>query len=374
MVPYESITSLMRRSFLLGLDTFLLYYVFSRTPLDAGSFGKCLSASYSAQFCWRPWRSFEFLRGWLLYLNLGYQWEHRTSSDTSFANGRLRAQVFDRARALPGVPHGLRYGHNGLYLRHHILKRWWSHAVLLVLIAGLLASLSRGPMVSAVVMVFVLMAMGPKGGATVAKFATAFAVVLGLLLVSPAGDKVYRLPALRRSIKRGERDYRAQLLDTALMLIRRTCCLAIPFVLSQMEHLRQGQGIIDLVNGYILVALYFGVVGLSLFVGLMVVAIVIATRAWWVARSVDLDLSLIGASLLACMLGTLLYIFTTGFYPIHYVLIGLMLSYPGLKAVSVVSNSTASTQEPVAVHRPYAMPPMPERQAGGGRASARRPT
>jgi hypothetical protein len=374
MVPHESITSLMRRTLLLGLDTFLLYYVFSRTPLDRRIFREVLVCVALSAVLLAPMAVFESLRAWLLYSNLGYQWGTPDIFGYLVRDGRLRAQV--------STGHALYLGYLmvfamavALYLRHHILKRWWSHAVLLVLGAGLLASLSRGPMVAAVLMVFVLMAMGPRGGATVAKFTAGFAVVFGLVLVSPMGDKVIDFLPFVGSINAESVDYRTQLLDTALMLIPQNLMFGDPFVLSQMEHLRQGQGIIDLVNGYILVALYFGMVGLTLFVGLMVAAIVMAARAWWAARSIDLDLSLIGASLLACMLGTLLYIFTTGFYPIHYILIGLMLSYPRLRAVSAVRESVASEPEQaVAVRRPYAMPPLPERQAGGGRASARRTT
>jgi O-antigen ligase len=369
MVPHESITSLMRRTLLLGLDTFLLYYVFSRTPRDRRVFREVLVCVVLSAVLLAPMAIFESLKGWLLYSNLGYQWGTPDVFGYLWRSGLLRAQV--------STGHALYLGYLmlfgiaiALYLRHHVAKGWWSGAVLLAMVGGLVTSLSRGPMLAALLTVFVLVAMGPKGGSTVAKLAAGFAVTVGLAVIMPFGDELIDFLPFVGSVNAESVDYRTRLLDTALILIPQNLLFGDPFVLRQMEHLRQGQGIIDLVNGYILVALYFGMVGLTLFVGLLVLATVQTGRAWVLARKTDLDLGLIGASLFACMLGTVLYIFTTGFYPIHYILIGLMLTYSRLRVSAPAAVAAEVASAPM--RRPFAMAPMAGRRAAG-RASSRRP-
>jgi O-antigen ligase len=59
--------------------------------------------------------------------------------------------------------------------------------------------------------------------------------------------------------------YRQELLKTSLALIRQSPWFGVPDYMSQMQSLRQGDGIIDLVNTYLVVLLNVGVFGLLLF-------------------------------------------------------------------------------------------------------------
>jgi O-antigen ligase len=60
-------------------------------------------------------------------------------------------------------------------------------------------------------------------------------------------------------------DYRRELLETSLALIRQSPWLGVPNYGAYMEHLRQGEGIIDIVNTYLRVTLDAGLVGLTMF-------------------------------------------------------------------------------------------------------------
>jgi O-antigen ligase len=60
--------------------------------------------------------------------------------------------------------------------------------------------------------------------------------------------------------------YREELLRTSIALIKQSPWFGVPNYMQEMESLRQGEGIIDLVNTYLVVTLNVGLVGLAMFV------------------------------------------------------------------------------------------------------------
>jgi O-antigen ligase len=60
--------------------------------------------------------------------------------------------------------------------------------------------------------------------------------------------------------------YRQELFEATLMMVGQRPWFGTIHVLDHLEHLRQGQGIIDLVNTYAIYAMSYGLVGLGLFV------------------------------------------------------------------------------------------------------------
>ncbi|MFL6680158.1 MAG: hypothetical protein ACJ8IK_17620, partial [Burkholderiaceae bacterium] len=60
--------------------------------------------------------------------------------------------------------------------------------------------------------------------------------------------------------------YRQELLKTSVALIQQSPWFGVPNYLDQMSNLKQGDGIVDLVNTYLIVTLNVGVVGLALFI------------------------------------------------------------------------------------------------------------
>jgi O-antigen ligase len=59
--------------------------------------------------------------------------------------------------------------------------------------------------------------------------------------------------------------YRNELLDTALALLRQSPWLGVPNYAAQMQDLKQGEGIIDIVNSYIAIALDAGFIGVAVY-------------------------------------------------------------------------------------------------------------
>ena len=104
-----------------------------------------------------------------------------------------------------------------------------------------------------------------------------------------------------------------------------------PLAMTKMEDLRQGEGIIDLVNTYAEETLFYGSVGLVVFLAVIILGLFKVFRASREFARRDPDYSLLGASLVACLLGTLFILGTTSFLSayerIFYLLAGLAAAY-----------------------------------------------
>ena len=140
-------------------------------------------------------------------------------------------------------------------------------------------------------------------------------------------DIVDKLPFVG-NVEQETVEYRQHLVETSWRLIQQNPLLGNPFVLLDMEELRQGQGIIDVVNGYISVALFYGLIGLALYVGALALALGSAYRYLRRARTeADMDAVALGASLIACMVATLFYTAAAGPSWFQWALAGLLIAY-----------------------------------------------
>ena len=140
--------------------------------------------------------------------------------------------------------------------------------VLLVLLGGLFATLSRGPWLGAAAFWLSMFALWRFSVGTY-RFML-FGAVLTFVVVKVLGADEMVMSVLSGLFGRSEDDlvtidYRRQLLDTAVALIQQSPWLGVRDYTSHMEHLRQGEGIIDLVNSYVGIALASGLVGLALY-------------------------------------------------------------------------------------------------------------
>jgi O-antigen ligase len=88
------------------------------------------------------------------------------------------------------------------------------------------------------------------------------------LAVLPIGERFINLLPFIGSADPGSERYRSALFENALIVIERNPLFGSSAFLEEPEMLRmvQGQGIIDVVNTYLQIALEFGLIGLILFV------------------------------------------------------------------------------------------------------------
>jgi len=156
----------------------------------------------------------------------------------------------------------------GYWLKDDWRRRPAVFALFAAILLGEVATFSRGPWLATVVIVITLAAMRRMSAA-------AFRVALVALLLCGVGLKLadadQQVVGALGAIFGSDRadiasiEYRRELLDTSLALIKQSPWLGVPNYGAQMQSLVQGEGIIDIVNSYVAIMLDAGVVGLVLY-------------------------------------------------------------------------------------------------------------
>ena len=339
-MQYEAFTNTMRRTFLFGIDSFVILYAFSRV-INRERVADVMASFWMACAVMAPIAVFESLRGWLLYTGLVSDWGDPNVFSYLLRAGALRAQA--------AAAHSINFGYHMalgigmyLYLRTRGSSKPADLVVLLTMSAALLVSYARGPWMTAVLLALVFTLLRPNAARQLAGTLVLGVCLIGVMYATPLKERVLdRLPFIG-STDQNTVEYRQQLFETSWMLIQQNPFFGDPFVTLRMESLRQGQGIIDIVNGYIATALFSGFVGLGLVLVLFAVSLARGFGALLKARQVDADAGAMGASLVACTVGSLLYIATAGFGTTMYILCGLLSSFAALFAWHERSGTSAA--------------------------------
>jgi len=338
--PYESVTNTMRRGFLFLLDVFLLYYAFSRAAKDASGFRTILCAFCLSCALMAPIALFEALRGWLMYEGIPSQWGNPLPFMYLTRGDSLRAQV-SAGHSLPlGYMMAIALG-AALYLSNFFAERRDRIAIVGWFLVGLYGPMSRAPWLTAVILVAVYFALQPKGFKRIAKGGLAFVMVAGLLLLTPLGDRIINFLPFVGKVDAENVDYRQQLAELSWELVQVNPWFGDPFVMANMEELRQGQGIIDLVNVYAEIALFNGLVGLFLFITPFLMGIWVCIARAKQEGPLGNTHALLGLYVAAAMIATLFMMATgslgTGLAQMFWILGGLSMTYACLSEQAVDS-------------------------------------
>ncbi|MFN3414721.1 MAG: O-antigen ligase family protein [Caldimonas sp.] len=267
---FDSATGTLRFGFYLWIDIWLPYFVLTRSLRTEKDLKECMAALVLAVSITAVIAVFETTRYWLVYESLRYALqlpEVLPMYLTRGEGGSLRANVTSLNAIALGYTMmiGLIFG---LAFSKAVTSRWQFYLLIGVLVGGLIAALSRGPWVGAAVGVFAAMALGPGGVKRAIKLMMLGAVGFGIVLLTPYGAKVIDLLPFVGTVEPGSVEYRQRLFVVSMIVFWESPIFGLPDYLLHpaMEEMRQGQGIIDVVNTYLGVALYSGAVGLFLFV------------------------------------------------------------------------------------------------------------
>jgi O-antigen ligase len=341
-LPHATLTDTLRKGvFYAFVDVFLPYYVASRAARDLAALREALMGFALAALVAAAIAVFEFARHWLLYTPL----EAALGVDWALLNYLERGDGLLRAQASTGQPIILGYVlalalSLGLYLRKSMPPTRWRDAALVLLAAGLVAAMSRGPWIGALVMLLAFAATGPRALPRLSKIGLAGLCVLPLLMLSPAGQALVDYLPFVGTVEAQNVAYREQLFEISLGVV-----LDHPFFgawdflqLPVMQQLKQGQGIIDIVNTYLGIALASGFAGLSLFCGFFLVVLVELLAAMRRAGGRDGEPYALGQALSCALLGILVMICTTssiGLIPvIYWSIAGLAQAYARAPALA----------------------------------------
>ena len=337
----DSLTNTMRSGVHAYLDFFLPYYVASRSLRTPQEFRDALLSLVVGALVLVPIAAFEFLRYWLLYAALpealGMQW------DAGSYLGRG-----DALRAVATTGHSIVLGylmaialllHFGLRHANPLPRAWLLGAVALGI--GLMASVSRGPWVGAVLGIVAMTIASRQPGRRLARLIVPALVIVALLAVSPWGAKLIAYLPFVGSIDEGNVTYRQQLFEISLKVIGQNPLFGSPYFMysEPMQELRVGT-LIDVVNSYLLVALRYGYVGLVLFCGVFTAAlwaVVAALRRQPVEQSERFAQGQAILGMLIALLVTIATVSDISFIPILYwFAAGLAVGYSRLVADEAV--------------------------------------
>ncbi|MDP3088418.1 MAG: O-antigen ligase family protein [Methylotenera sp.] len=318
-----SVTDALRQTLYLLIDLFLPYMVISRYVNTLQKFKEALLAFVIAALIMAIISMFELVRHWLLYASLdpalGVSW--------GLSGYQGRSDLL-RASASAGHPIVLGYIMTvaiGFYLffQNIMPKNLKTKAGGLALLGGLIAPLSRGPWVGAGILVVTYIITGRNALKKLVLISLLSLISLPIIGVMPGGNKIINLLPFVGQTEKENIEYRENLLDVSILVIKKNLAFgSVDFLQApEMQVMIQGQGIIDIVNTYISIALSYGLVGLALFVSFFFVILKNIHSGMKFEANKDSEYYLLGRTLLCTLIGILVIIFTVSsisFVPIVY--------------------------------------------------------
>jgi O-antigen ligase len=346
----DSLSNVLRRAVLFFLDTYLVYFTVSRTCRSRREMVDAVATFSLACAVMAAIALFEYARHWLLYVEILGAWGISLNAIVWLTRGgELRAQASAGHALSLGYLVAIGFGF-WLYLKSHVQTRMRRIGVTLLLWAGLFAAVSRGPWLGALSAYFSFFAAGSRAVSRLAKGTLLAAALALLIIVSPIGDRIIDVLPVMGKTPDSNIIYRERLAERGWEIV-----LAHPFFGDQnpwpeMADLRQGEGIIDIVNTYLGVALNYGLVGLFCFLGFILLGMKKVYARTRELRHSDPDLALLGTSLIACIVATLVMIYSSSFnlgaQKMFYVLAGLATAYSRLPISPARQPAASSALNP----------------------------
>lgn len=265
-----TVTDWIRVTFLTFVDVWLPYWAVSRVFQTREHLRRGLAAMVVLGMALGVVGVFEMQRAWAFYGGIEDNFDVNWSLTIYLMrDGYLRAQVTSGHSLAFAFACVLNLG-LWIWLREHVTKVWLGWLGLLALVAGVGASLSRGSWMACLLSMGLLALMSRKPVRNL--------IIMGVLSVVAVMVAAAFVPSFQELINKiiegksggdgddSEKEYRQALFETSVALISQSPWFGVPNAYAYMEHLRQGQGIIDVVNTYLAIALSYGMTALAPFV------------------------------------------------------------------------------------------------------------
>jgi hypothetical protein len=337
-------------------DVFLPYYVASRSLGNLSAYRDAVSSLATAGFILSLIAVFESSRHWLLYSTL----DAALGVPFTLGNYMARGDV-GVIRATASLGHSIVLGYALTialllfqFIRPAVRKPGYHTAGSLILLMGILAALSRGPWVGLAVGWFVLALMSKHPARNLTRFLGVLAAAGVVVLLSPYRDSLINLLPFIGETDAANIDYRQRLIDASWIVIQQNPWFGGGNFMEQLAAMgmMQGEGIVDVVNTYVGVALSQGLIGLGLFVAVFAAAAVGVIRVWR-SSAASPEVHLLGRCLMAALVAMLVMIATVSpilsVPTVYWVLAGLCLGYFrlfGLRAAAGLTLSSRPTPHP----------------------------
>ncbi len=331
-------TDALRGSFYDILSIFLPYYVVSRGIKNISEMNGALQAFIAFSIVTSLLAIFEFSKFWVLFSTLGDILG--TGNDMTGYMGRQGS-----LRAVASLVHSLILGtflavsfNFYLYTNTRTTSAHLKKMGGLILLLGLFATISRGPWVGALAGIIVFTILGENPAKKLGTLFLYLSIAFTALSLLPGGGKfIDILPFIGHADKGSNEqfnvNYRERLLNNAFIVINKNPLFGSTNYLEtpEMQEMMQGEGIIDIVNSYVGIALNSGYVGLSLFIGMFFSVILGIRTHMKKLKDKTNHLHTLGASLISAIFAFMITIATTsliGAMPIIcWSILGLGVAY-----------------------------------------------
>ena len=314
--PGVSLTGSVRSLVVVGLDVALPYFVLTRGLRTWADFKYVLVSLLTACLFAAAVGFLEFCVQRNIYSDLQWALGVKWSLTHTLLRGNLvRVQAMTPQPILYAVQLMFTFGLWWAVARGQVVGRGLSRLVDLMLVCVLVFTFSRGPWLGTAVFGVTLLALTRLQISVVATALVATAIAAVTVKLAGLDDSI--LAALKvvfgsTQEESGSIEYRKQLLDTAIALVKQSPWFGVPNYAAQMQSLVQGEGIIDLVNAYVGVSLNSGLIGLVCYLAPFLVSLSMLFRRLGVVIARDpADELRYRRVATALLIGLLLTIFTT---------------------------------------------------------------
>lgn len=368
-----TVTDGVRRSTAFLLTAIPQYLVFSRIRWTVEKLRLATAALVVPLIALSAVAAAEVVLGWHLYANAVQSWDVAATLRYVERSGFLRAY----GSIFGPIAFGL-FLVVGLSLAPALLasapKKRLASLSIPAIGAGLLATLSRGPWVGGALALAAYVATTRRSMTNLAKLSVAGTIGMAILAVSPFGGMIIGLLPFIGDIEENTIDYRQRLLEVGWTVVQKNPLFGSEGYMQTpaMQTLVQGQGIIDIVNTYLRIALDSGLIGLSLYLGAVGFSLLAALRAIAPARRLNDELSAYCQAYFAALLGLSVVLATTAntiaqVQEVTWVLCGVCVGLARAVALARREQDAAPAAAVVAAAgaaepEPPAPPPEPGRQ------------
>lgn len=324
----ETLTSSLRSVFYIIIDIVLPYFMMSRCINSLKDFYTIFLALLFSAIALSYAGIIEEIMHWKFYNRLPKQLDL-----DSFGVARYRSRSgFMRISTTANNPISFGYfivlAIGAVFHINYVknIKKRIFLATSLLLIIALFFTFSRGAWLSAIALIIVYLYV--KKAKYIKTIVIAFGMFGGILLLfSPVNN-------LNSIDEHGTFEYRQELIRHSIIEIQNNFISGSNDYMNSenMEEMRQGEGIIDVVNTYLQISLQYGIIGLSLFFFIFVFILKrIFTLIGKFRQKGEKEAELLGCTIFSMILATMLMIGTTSsidIIPIYYwILLGIGSAY-----------------------------------------------
>ena len=199
-----------------------------------------------------------------------------------------------------------------LHLRKQTHQGWRQLTVWIIVVAGVTASMSRAPWLAAIILSFTYILQSEKAITSLLKFGAIIFISLLMLSWFPSGQAFLDLLPFIGKDEQGSVDYRENLISAAIPAIERNFFTGDPRIpdIPELQGMRQGEGIIDLVNSYLAVMLYSGAIGLFFYLAMFFSALRGLQRAKRTIAKEAVEFKVLARTLVAMLVANMFMLMT----------------------------------------------------------------